>query len=559
MNDHPTKRRTLLRGFALTAAGTCLPATATAVAAPPPGPARSGSSALSAFPASSAETYALTLIHLDRAGGPTADHTTRLTALSGPGAGTAVQPHDPSGTVTLRVPKGRYLLDSALSALAADGSVTGTDWIVRPRLDVDRDMTVVVDARTAAPVDVRPPESAAAFSHGGAFVEVTYGGVKAFANVVHPRPNLRIAHLGPAAEPGTVRAWVDTYWTGERGTYVLGYTFSTDRALTGLVRHPRPEDLATLEVRAAAPASGPGFGIVDFGPSSGPSPALAQPLAVPGGVTFLVTPERGAWEVVYSAPSEPEDDTEAAASATSPAHRYTVTDIAVKAGTTTVHTFDSPVFGPAMDPSPGARPPGLRTGNRLDLALALLADGDGHPPSAPAFLAARTTLHRDGVLLGTRQGTPVHASFTVPAGRASYLLTATASRPRPAPGGAPAPVTAAWTFVSAATRSATELPLSIVRFAPPLGVDGTVAPRRRHYVPLVVRGAAERSGVRSLTVEVSTDRGATWSPAPVTGGRFAVTAPEPGGTVSLRVELADTFGNSLTQTHVDAYGTGTTS
>ncbi|MFE5296660.1 serine protease [Streptomyces sp. NPDC056632] len=521
MNDHPTKRRTVLRGFAVAAAGACLSTTATATA--------TATTATAA--ARGAETYALRLVHLGRDGAPTAAHVTHLTGLSGALAGTTLTPEDPSGTVTVRVPRGRYLLDSAID---------GKDWIVQPRLDVDGDTTVVLDARTTAPVDVRPPDANATFSHGGSFVEVTYQGATALANLVRSTPELRVAHLGPAAEPGSVRSWVDTYWEGARGRYVLGYTFSSDRAPTGLVRRPAPGDLATLVVRAAAPATGPGYGFVDLAPSPGPTPALALAVPVPGAVTFFVTPERGTWDVTYSAPSEPEKGA---------ANRYLALGIALRAGTTAVHTFDGPVFGPALDPSPSAPPPGLRDGNSLDLALPLLADGDGHVPSSPLHLGATTTLHRDGVLVGTRRGTPGHASFTVPAGRASYRLSTTAIRPV-------GQVTATWTFVSAATRSPTELPLGIVRFAPELGPDGTVPPLRTTRVGVSVQGAAERSGVRSLAVSVSTDRGATWVPARVTDGAFALTAPGPGRTVSLRAELTDVFGNTLTQTHVDAFGTG---
>ncbi|MFJ9825076.1 serine protease [Streptomyces sp. NPDC101160] len=500
-----------------------------------------GAAAATKPAAGAAETYTLKLVHLGRTGAPTAAYRTQLTALSGAGAGTSQDaPSHSSGTVTVRVPKGRYVLDSTLTTEAAGGAA-GVDWLVRPRLDVDRDTTLVLDARTARPVDVLPPDARPAFRHAGAFVEVTYEGATAFANVLTPSPDLRVAHLGPATERGAVRAWIDTYWNGQRGTYILGYTFTSDRALTGLVRHPAPGDLGTIVVNAAAPASGPGYGFVDFGPTVGPSPLLASAMAVPGSATYLVTPERGTWDVVYTAPTASESE---------PPNRYSALGIAVTAGSTTVLDFDTPVFGPALDTSPGAKPAGVRTGDTIALALPLLADGAGHLPSAPPHSAATTTLHRNGVLVGTRRGAPGHASFTVPAGRAGYRLTATAKQPRGS-------VTAAWTFTSARTRTATELPLSVVRFTPPLGRDGTAAPGRAGYVGVAVRGAAERSGVRSLTVSVSTDGGATWTPVPVRGGRISVTSPGPGRPVSLRAELTDTFGNTLTQTHIDAYVTST--
>ncbi|MFF0753172.1 serine protease [Streptomyces sp. NPDC004267] len=532
----PKSRRTVLRGLAATATvavtATALTSGATATAATKPA-------------AGAVETYTLKLVHLGRTGAPTTAHRTQLTALSGPDAGSgqvpSAGPSDPAGTVTVRVPKGRYLLDSTITTETAGGA-SGVDWLVRPRLDVDRDTTLVLDARTARPVDVLPPDAGAAFRHAGAFVEVAYQGTKGFANLITPSSDLRVAHLGPATERGAVRAWIDTYWNGQRGTYVLGYTFTSDRALTGLVRHPAAAELGTIVVRAAAPASGPGYGFVDFGPTVGPSPALASALQVPGSATYMVTPERGTWDVVYTAPTASDEETP---------NRYFALGTAVAAGGTTVLAFDTPVFGPALATSRGAKPAAVRTGNTLAVALPLLADGAGNVPSAPPHSAATTTLHRNGSLVGTRRGTPGHASFTVPAGRASYRLTATAKRPRGS-------VTAAWTFTSAATGSTTELPLSIVRFAPSLGPDGTAAPRRADHVGVTVRGAAERSGVRSLTVSVSADGGATWTPVPVRGGRVAVTNPGPGRSVSLRAELTDSLGNTLTQTHIDAYTTGQT-
>ncbi|MFG2117105.1 serine protease [Streptomyces sp. NPDC048718] len=534
-----TTRRRVLRGLAVTTAATtaavCLPAVASAASASPaaPRPKTGGTS----------PTYTLTLIHRGRTGAPTGSFRSQLTALSGTEAGASLQPYDESGTVTVQVPAGRYLLDSTISTERTDGTEhRGIDWLVRPRLDVDRDTTIVLDARAAHPVDIRPPVPDAEFETCGAFVEVTHEGTTGFANVVAYTPDLRIAHLGPATEAGAVRTWVDGYWSRPEGVCFLGYAFRTDRALDGLVRHPALGDLATLVVRAAAPASGAGVAFVDLSPSAGPSPSLSRPLTVPGSATFLIAAERGTVDVMYSSPADPEKTPT----------RYLTRGIELTAGATTVHTFDTPVFGPALDSSPGAEPAARRTGNVLDVAVPLLADGDGHTPSSPLFTAATTALYRDGALLGTRRGTPGEGSFTLPAGRASYLLTARASRPHGS-------VTAAWTFTSARTASTTEIPLSVVRFSPELAVDGTAPAGAASTVGVAVRGAAERSGVRSLVVSVSTDRGASWSAVPVSGGRIAFTTPGPGRTVSLRAELTDAFGNTLTQTHIDAYAAGAAS
>ncbi|WP_306328655.1 serine protease [Streptomyces venezuelae] len=519
-------RRTLLRALALAGvvAGTslsALPPVATASAAAP-------------------ETYTLTIRHLDRAGTATGGYRTNVTGISGPGAEASASPYDPSGTVTVRLPKGRYLLDSTLDGADA---AAGTDWIVQPRLDLDHDMSVTVDARTTAPVDVRPPDSGARYLHSMAFVEATHEGTTRSANIMMSNAGLRVAHLGPSAESGSVKEWIDTYWSGARADYALGYTFTSARALTGLVRHPAAATLATVKVRAAAQGGATGTGFVDIQPSAGPTVGLVQPLPLPGTATFLVTPERGRWDVGYAGPAAPD----------TPPNRYAANDFAVRAGATTTHTFDNAVFGPTLDQAPGARPAAVRDGDTLSLDVPLLADGEGHVPSAPRVHGATTTLHRDGVLVGTRRGEPGRATFTTTPGRAAYRLTATAARGDGTPAGGR--VTASWTFTSAAAPRPAALPLSTVRFTPALDLDGTAPAGALVKVPVTVQGEAARTGVRSLAVSMSADGGATWTRVPVTEGQAAFRTPGPGGSVSLRAELTDTEGNTLTQTQTHAYRT----
>ncbi|WP_328954572.1 serine protease [Kitasatospora purpeofusca] len=538
----PLPRRSVLRALTVAAAlGGAAPASGYV----------SGSAAFAAEP----ETYTLTIRHLDRDGRVPTHYRTSVTGISGPGAGRSEQPHDASGTASVRLPGGRYLLESSLWT---DRVADGTDWIVQPRLDLDRDTTVTVDARTTAPVDVTPPDGPAAFLNSGMFIEVTHGGATRMASIVKATPTLRTAHLGPEAEAGSVKQWYDSYWTTRAGGYALGRTFSGTRALTGLTHHYTAGELATLELRAVArpdaggagAGSGAGTGAVagtagidlapTVGPAAGPSVGASWSLPVPGTATLFVTPLRGTWDVVYTAPAAP---------GTRP-NRYFADGIAVRAGATTTHTFDGPVVGPALTGRAGVE----RDGDTLTADLPLLADGDGHVPTAPSFDTAWAGLYRDGALLHARSGGLDRATFTVPPGPASYRLAATVARR--AATGATTRVNASWTFRSATTAGPVPVPVSVVRFSPGLGPAGTAPAGIPLRVPVTVQGAAADGRVRALTVSMSADGGRSWTVLPVHEGAVTVPNPAAGTAVSLRAELTDTDGNTLDQTLVDAYRTG---
>ncbi|ANW21416.1 hypothetical protein [Streptomyces clavuligerus] len=521
MNPSSPSRRGALGALALTVAltGGTLPATGPAFAAEP-------------------ATYALTIQHIGRSGAPTGDYETMVRGISGPGAAESVTPHDPTGTVTVRLPRGRYLLESTLTTGASGAPV---DWVVQPRLDLDGDTTVTVDARTTAPVDVRPPDPAAAFYVGSLHLAVTHGGATESTNVSVTNPELRVAHLGPDAEPGSVRQWYDSYWPTPDGAYALGYHFADrSRALDGLTRHPAREDLATLKVRGAALADSTGA-LVGLHPSPGPAIGYGNRLRTPGTGTYLVTPERGTWGLSYDARD---------AAGTTVAD-YSVEGFSLRAGQTRTLTFDNGVFGPDLTGRAGA----VRDGNRIAVDVPLLTDGDGHLPWSSSNAVPTTTLYRDGVPVAPGPGTPNGprtTAFTVPPGRADYRLTSTVRRPG-APGLRPG-VTAEWTFSSDTTGGPEPLPLGAVRFSPALSLLGTAKAYAPLRVPVSVTGAAQ-GRVRSLAVSYSVDGGASWKRLPVEGGAVTVPNPRAGTRVALRAELTDTAGNTLTQTAIDAYRT----
>lgn len=88
-----------------------------------------------------------------------------------------------------------------------------------------------------------------------------------------------------------------------------------------------------------------------------------------------------------------------------------------------------------------------------------------------------------------------------------------------------------------------------------LGPTGTAAADAVIRVPVTVQGAAAEGRVRAPDVSVSMDGGTSWSRVPVESGAVLIHNPGAGTGVSLRAELTDTRGNTLTQTIVDAYRT----
>ncbi|MFI2026828.1 serine protease [Streptomyces buecherae] len=528
-------RRSALRALAVaaTVVASTLPAwNATASGTHPAGaPAAGRTSATAEQP-----THTLTIHHIGRDGRASQFYKTTLTEFAGEGERHGFEPEGDTGTTTVRLPQGRYLL---ASMVWSGNSAEGTDWVVQPRLDLDRDLSVTVDARTTKLVDVRPPNSTADFRLGNMGLSAEYDGVVRETNMAIATPTLRVAHLGPAAEPGSVKTWYDAYWATKRHSYALGNVVTGDRAPTGLFRRPAAKELGEIRIRGAARPGTEGTSVLDVTPSDDLSTAYPLSVPAPGTTSLLVEPARGPYDIGYTTPR----DEEGQGGATYEAKR-----VATRPGHTTTRTFNNAVFGPSLTGGSGV----VRDGDRLTVDVPLLADGQGHVPSTPEYDAARVTLYRDGKRVQTVTGEPGQATFAVPADRAAYRVTATARRAG-LPGAATT-VTASWTFASQRTGGATRVPVSAVRFTPALDLTGAAPAGTTLRVPVAVQGAA-KGHTRALDVAFSVNGGTTWQRTAVVRGVATIPAFTPGTSVSLRAKLTDTAGNTLTQTAIGAYRT----
>ena len=170
---------------------------------------------------------------------------------------------------------------------------------------------------------------------------------------------------------------------------------------------------------------------------------------------------------------------------------------------------------------------------------------------------ARAALYRNNKLVGALD--EQYAEFDVPSAKAKYRFETSVER------GAPATlstrVQAAWTFSSARVAGSTykRLPLSSVRFTPPVDLTNTAPAGKivRIGVGIDRQAGSSATRMKSLTVEVSFDDGHSWKKVTLRGAgdaRTAVVAHRAtAGFVSLRVTGADTAGNTVRQTVVRAY------
>ncbi|MFF5444871.1 S8 family serine peptidase [Streptomyces sp. NPDC012888] len=497
------------------------------------------------------ESYDLTVRHLGRDGRPTAHYDTTIIGTAGGGAGRRFSGHDADGTVTLRVPKGGYLLNSDVIADPEDLS-KGFDWIARPVLDIGGDTTVTVDARTARPVRITVPSGTATMEFAIPAYQLTTGtgDTHGFGVWLQSYAPLRTAHLGPDAPAGTLLQQWDAHWLdGTHDEYHAVLGGPVTRLATGYTRSLTAADLATVLVDQGASAPGKEGGTTVIGqlPESAGGSALTTPRPAPSTVRLhLSARDRVTWYMSFAQIGGRDQDGWPIEEATYAFDR----DRAYQAGKTYRERFNTGVHQPRVDAAEGLGV--YREGDVLWGSLPLLADGAGH--NGASFQATgRTTLYRDGVVLGSRDtavrdGDP----FTLPAGDAAYKLVTRTSQPA-AVSRTSTKVTATWWFRSQKTAAVTQLPPSVVRFAPDVTPAGSSPAGRTVRVPVTVQGPAATAPAKSLTVEVSYDDGYTWRTVPVHGGKAMVKNPARGGHVSLRGTVADSAGNKSEITVVRAY------
>ncbi|MGX1908273.1 S8 family serine peptidase [Streptomyces phaeochromogenes] len=493
-----------------------------------------------------AESYDVTVRHIDSAGANPVTYATTITPIGGLGDRMEL-PYSEDGTVVHRLPKGSYQLESLV--FDEDNDV---GFLVQPVLNVGADTTVTLDSREAKPFAVKAPDPAAklvtsivGYDDEAAGVSNTWS-----SNGV---PAMRTAALGPASD--AMRAQFNGVWQapGAAGRNV-DYRLAFNREgsfFTGLNRTVTRAEVAEVKLGFGASVTG-AKGLVHITPldERGISVGIRDPQEqnLPQSTTHYLSAEgvRWSWKAAQLNSGGEERIV------------HTKDWVAYKPGSSHTLRFNTGVAGPDLAAGSPEQQGAERTGDYLSAKIPLFNDGSGNPGSS-IVTGGFTRLESGGRILN--EGPPTEWLGTeVPAASAAYRLTVEASRSAEDTSTS-TKVTGVWTFTSALPTSqpTARLPLSTVRLAPKLSLRGTAPAGGTLTVPLKLSGAAAAAGqVAVLTVKVSYDGGRTWQPLTVMtdakGARsVSVEHPATAKAVSFRVDLKDKGGNTVRETITNAY------
>ncbi|WP_086564982.1 S8 family peptidase [Streptomyces africanus] len=494
------------------------------------------------------ESYDVTLKFLDRDGKPASNYSADLAAVSGLGEGKFYSPYDADGTVTTRVPKGGYVLNTNVYVGDDPEKFQGADWLAQPKLNVTKNTTITLDARTAKPVDITVPDKAVKSEFASADYTVeTKDSSYGFGWILDSYADIRTAHVGPQITDGSVTQQWDGHWTkGDKEEYDVTGGGKVKQLATGYTKHYKASELATVKAGLGAAAKGKKGSISAVGwmPWSNGASSIGIPQTLPSTRTLHLSTAGGVqWQMEFSqyggvdADGFPVDEA-----------GYTLGTQKFAAGKTYSKTVNTAVFGPRLNADFGL----FREDNQIYGSLPLFADGKGNAGYS-TFSAVDTTLYRNGKKVGSNND-PLFGEkpFKVPAGDAEYKLTTSVKRSVKV-AAASTRIDASWTFRSKKVSGIKQLPASTVRFNAATGLDSKVPAGKTVSVPVTVEGAAKGSNLKSLSVYVSYDYGKTWKKLTVTKGKVSVKNPAKGKAISFHAKIADKKGNKSTISIYNAY------
>ncbi|RSM56714.1 hypothetical protein DMB66_33230 [Actinoplanes sp. ATCC 53533] len=202
-----------------------------------------------------------------------------------------------------------------------------------------------------------------------------------------------------------------------------------------------------------------------------------------------------------------------------------------------------------------------RDGDHLRIDVPRFSDGAGHVGDSSTTRSS-ATLFRNGTKVADLDGARLRdVDVEVAPEEAAYRLESHTERGSPFVLSTKTDI--AWTFRSGhvPATTPTALPLWLIRLSPDVDKDNTVRAGGVRAVPLSITaqpGSAAGKLV-SRAVEASFDDGATWKAVRVQDGAALVPHPDGSGFVSLRVKATDNSGTTVELTVIHAYRFGKTS
>ncbi|MEU2130835.1 S8 family serine peptidase [Streptomyces sp. NPDC018352] len=494
------------------------------------------------------ESYDLTVRTIGRDGKPAEFAEADLFGLSGTALGQWLSPTVTDGMAKVRVPRGGYTLNGAVTVDPEDYA-KGTDWLSQPKLDVTKNLTVTLDARKAKPVNITVPATGTESLLAAPDLQLstedtgyTYGWI------LDTYKNFRTAHFGPAVTDGSLsQHWISSWTKGTSTRYDIAAGGPVTRAATGFERKYTTGQLAKVGLSLGSPAKGKSGEVSASGslPGSDGGWGAWSLHKIPGTVTsYVSTADKVKWSFDFDQDGGVDEDgypvTEASYTLGAPQ--------GFKAGKSYTKKVNTAVFGPAVNSEYGI----LRDGNYIVGMLPLVADGAGNFGGS-AYSSAKTVLYRNGKKLAQNDD-PLTGlvPFTVSSAAADYRLT-TSMRRSAALSPVSTRIDASWTFRSKRTSGPAMLPISTVRFTPNVTADSRVTAGRTASVPVTVQGAAAGKNLKSLTVYVSYDAGKTWKKSTVKAGKISVKNPAKGKSISYRANVTDKKGNKSSVSIYNAY------
>jgi len=446
------------------------------------------------------------------------------------------------GTLKRRLPKGRYLIDG-YQQVPPWSNPSEMYLTVKPNTLLTADAEVTLDARQTKPFDLTVPEPEASPMLAQVHYELPKSGGYASDILAYTPAALHTAQIGAALPAGELTSWLSSQWAkaGPDGSFHGSpFIYQTmdvipDGFPTGLTRRVRPGELAVVD--QSLHHTSHDQAVTELTGSVPGSKSVTWPVplrySLPANRRLFLEGGPATWSTEVNELGK--------ASAIGNPKSY-------RAG----GTYEDHLNVAAFTPTPRTA---IRSDDRLTVDFSPTTDATG-AHGATRTDTASSRLLRDGRQLAESSSFGQLETTGLSPERAKYVLESTLTRPSHATYSTR--IDGRWAFSSSAAQK--HLPLLGARYQPTVDLNNTAARTPVTTLPVVVQAqpGATLPGIRTATLQYSADDGSTWSLAklsPTANGHYRATFPTPkdGKTISLKLHVTDTDGNTTDLTTIAAY------